>query len=202
MIRATFRTRRTRALCFDLESRPSAFWYDGSTTAEITAIGWKWSHEAETHALLLSAHGTFMYGKKNVADLTAYEFFADVLAAADLVYGHNIRAFDLPLFQAGLLRRQLPPLPELRTTDTLKDYPKRKDMSASLENLADMYGLDEDGKKHMSIIAWERANQLRDRGIESARERVTSDVRLQEFLKAKLDSLGLLGDPRTWKPKR
>lgn len=202
MIRATFTTRPTRALCFDLESRPSAFWWGDKTTAQITAFGWKWEDETEVYTLLLQADGTFVTDDGMTLDgMTAYGLFAAELAAADLVYGHNIRAFDLPLFQAGCFRHGLPPLPELRTTDTLKDYPKRKDMSASLENLAKMHGIDGDGgKKHMSVLDWEEANQLTPDGVTLARERVVSDVLLQERLRARLLELGMLREPRWWKP--
>jgi len=202
MIEATFTTRRTRALCFDLESRPSAFWWGDKTTAQITAIGWKWEDEPEAQAMLLLADGRFVCddGKK-IPAVRAYSFFASVLASSDLAYGHNIRKFDLPLFQSGLQRLNLPKLPQLRTTDTLKDYPKRHDMSASLENLAIIHGVDDDGgKKHMSITDWERANQLSAEGIAAARERVVSDVLLQEKLRARLIELGYLGPPRAWNP--
>jgi hypothetical protein len=130
----------------------------------------------------------------------AYLRFRDVLVSADLVYGHNIRRFDLPLFQAGLLRRQLPVLPELRTTDTLRDYPKRQDMSASLANLAALYELDEDGKLHLTQVDWERANRLTPDGVGLARDRVVSDVLLQERLRDRLLELGVLAAPRTWRP--
>lgn len=202
MIEVTFTTRRTRALCFDLESRPSAFWWGDKTTAQITAFGWKWSDEKRVHTMLLTADGAFLKDDgSSFGSAAAYQSFAGLLASADLVYGHNIRRFDLPLFQAGLLRRGLPKLPELRTTDTLKDYPKRHDMSASLENLAKMHGVDDEGgKKHMSVLDWEQANQLAPDGITLARERVASDVVLQEKLRARLIDLGLLGEPRTWKP--
>lgn len=190
------------SLCFDLESRPSAYWHDGQTTAEITAFGWKWSDEADVETLVLTRTGWFATDNGRTVDArTAYTRFRDLLCSADLVYGHNIRSFDCPLFQAGLLRLQLPPLTPLRTTDTLRDIPRRKDMSASLENLADMYGLDEDGKLHMSIVKWERANRLDPDGIERARARVRSDVLLQERLRNKLLELNLLGPPRTWRPR-
>lgn len=198
MIEATFYTRPTRALCFDLESRPSAFWFGDKTTAQITAFGWKWSDEPDVQTMLLRSDGRFDAGRRSAATAAwAYAAFRDVLTAADLVYGHNVRRFDLPLLNAGLLRLHLPPLPQLRTTDTLRDYPRRHDMSASLENLAKLYDLGGD-KKHMAIMDWEKANQLHPDGVELARQRVASDVLLQERLRGKLLDLGLLKPPRTW----
>lgn len=190
-----------RILCFDLESRPSAYWYDGNTTAEITAFGWKWQG-SDVETLLLKANGRFVnqHGRTFSAE-QAYRKFRSVLLEADLVFGHNIRGFDLPLFQAGLWRLQLPLLPKIgRTSDTLKDIPRRKDMSASLENLAELYQLDDDGKLHMSIMAWEKANRLLPAGVEKACRRVASDVLLQERLRLKLLEIGLLRKPKAWKP--
>ncbi len=195
-------TSKGRVAGWDLESRPNAFWYDGATTAEITAFAWKWTDEPNVHSMLLLRDGRFQCSDgSKVSEVKAYLTFADVLNSSALVFGHNIRNFDCPLFSAGLLRRSLPPLKPLLTTDTLKDYPKRKDMSASLENLASMYGLDDDGgKKHMSIVNWEKANRLQPDGLELARERVVSDVLLQERLREKLLSLGILKPPRMWYP--
>lgn len=193
----------SRLLCWDLESRPLAFWYDGATTAEITAFGWKWSDERGVRTLLLQADGLFLNDSgETLNDTSAYQTFVAELSAAGLVYGHNIRSFDLPLLNAGLLRRKLRPLPRLLTTDTLRDYPKRKDMSASLENLAKVYGIQAGGtgKKHMATLDWEQANRLTPEGVMRARERVVSDVRLQEKLRRRLLDEGLLGPPKMWGP--
>lgn len=193
-----------RVLCFDLENRPLAYWYDGQTTSEITAFGWKWADESRPRAMILQRDGYYAEaderGRENIMNARfAHDWFRDELASADLVYGHNIRKHDLPMFNAWLLRLQRDPLPPLLTTDTLRDYPKRNGMSASLENLAAMYDLG--GEKFgMSQPMWERANQLTDDGVALARKRVVSDVLLQERLRDKLLSLGLLKEPRRWQP--
>ena len=191
---------KSRLLCFDLENRPLAYWYDGETTSEITAFGWKWSDEKHIHSMLLQADGRFVADNSEVlAAADAYMFFARTLEQAGIVYGHNIRRHDLPILNAGLIRRGLPTLPPLLTTDTCKDLPKRGGLSYSLENMAAMYGLP--GKKYtMSQPAWEAANRLTGDGMELARKRVVSDVLLQERLRAKLLELGLLKEPRRWTP--
>ena len=187
-------------LCFDLENRPLAYWYDGQTTAEITAFGWKWTHEDEVHSLLLRNDGFFQHSTgARLTDTQAYLLFYSALTSSGVVYGHNIRRHDLPMFQAGLLRRQLPILPELKTSDTLTDYPKRSGMSRSLENLAAMYEL-EGEKYNMSQPAWEKANRLSDDGMELARKRVVADVLLQERLRDKLLELTILRPSRVWRP--
>jgi hypothetical protein len=185
-------------VCFDLENRPLAYWYDGETTSEITAFGWKWSDEKVVHTMLLLPDGEFVFdGKTGLAEHDAYERFAFELEGAGVVYGHNIRRHDLPMLNAGLLRRQIAPLKPILTTDTCRDLPKMGGMSKSLENLAAYYGLE--GKKYtMSQPAWENANRLTESGIELARKRVASDVLLQERLRAKLVALDLLKAPRMW----
>jgi hypothetical protein len=189
-----------RSVCFDVENRPLAYWFDDRTSAEITAIGWLWSDENVVRTLMLLPDGYFLAddGVMMPAGM-AYTIFRNVLCEADLVFGHNIRRHDLPLFQAGLLRQQLPPLPSILTTDTCKDIPKRKEMSASLENLAALYKLP--GKKLvMAQAEWEDANRLTDTGIALSRKRVAEDVLLQDRLRNKLAELKILRPPRVWKP--
>ncbi|MCR4340947.1 MAG: hypothetical protein NUW01_13790 [Gemmatimonadaceae bacterium] len=150
--------------------------------------------------MLLQPDGSFLKDDGlSLACDDAYQRFVGELSAAWLVYGHNIRKFDLPLLNAGLMRRELPVLPRLLTCDTLRDYPKRKDMSASLENLAKNHGLP-GGKKHMGTADWERANRLTADGMAETRKRVVSDVLLQERLRARAGERGYLSEPKVWEP--
>lgn len=193
------RARPRKVLCWDLENRPLAYWYDGETTSEITAFGWKWGHEEGVHTLLLNNNGRFVKDDgKTISQRRALEDFTGTLRSADLNYGHNIRSHDLPMLQAHLLRLEMPLLGPVLTCDTLRDLPKRKGMSFSLENLAAFYGLE--GEKHsMTQAAWENANRLTRSGIDEARVRVTSDVLLQERLRNKLLELEILKAPRIWR---
>ena len=186
------------SLCFDLENRPLAYWYDGQTTSEITAFGWKWSDESDVQTMLLLPENFYQCDDgSRIPYEMAHARFREVITSAGLVYGHNIRRHDLPMLNSWLIRLQLPTLPTLRTSDTLKDIPKRGHISASLENLAALYGL-EGTKYHMPQPKWEDANQLTPDGVWLARKRVVSDVLLQERLRNKLRELELLKPPRMW----
>lgn len=189
---------RVRLLCWDLENRPLAYWYDGQTTSQITAFGWKWSDDRKPYTLMLRPDGRYEMDEGDSLDACeAHDYFREMLCSAGIVFGHNIRRHDLPIMQAWLLRLELPPLPPLLTSDTCRDYPRRKDMSASLENLVALYGVK--GRKFsMSQPMWEEANRLTEAGIALARKRVASDVLLQERLRARLVELGLLAAPRVW----
>lgn len=187
-----------RILDFDLENRPLAYWYDGETTSEITAFGWKWTDERHVQTMLLRPDGDFVSDEGAVIPREmAYQLFAAELASAGLVFGHNIRRHDLPMLNAGLLRLELPPLRPMLTSDTCRDLPKRGGLSYSLENMVAMYGI-KGSKYTMSQPMWEDANRLTDGGVALARKRVSSDVILQERLRAKLLDLRLLGAPRVW----
>lgn len=188
-----------RVVGWDTENRPSAYWYDGRTTSEITAFGWKYVDEPDVHTLLLQRDGRFVDddGKK-LSAARAYGRFVQVLETAHLNFGHNIRRHDLPNLNAGLLRLQLPPLRPVLTTDTLRDQPKTGGRARSLAALAEEYELG-GSKLSMSQPAWERANRLTQDGVTQARERVASDVLLQERLRDKLLELGLLKAPSVWR---
>jgi len=190
-----------RLLGFDFENRPLAYWYDGQTTSEITAIGWKFTDEPECHTMMLTADGSFVLpGGVHLSDVEAYLHFRKILLTENtVVFGHNIRKHDLPIFQAGLLRRQLPPLTPIKNSDTLRDIPKKNGLSASLANLSAMYGLDGE-KQSMSHSDWELSNRLTPEGIALARGRVVGDVLLQEKLLAKLKELELLRPAKMWNP--
>ena len=56
-LRVTGRPRKV--LGWDCENKPLAYWYDGETTSEITAIGWKWTNQPNVNVLLLRNDGRF-----------------------------------------------------------------------------------------------------------------------------------------------
>lgn len=200
MIRVKIKQRPLRALCFDLESRPLAFWYGDKTTAEITAFGWKWLDEPDVHTLVLRDGQLYEDDEgRKVPYQRAHELFGMELASSGLAYAHNCRRFDLPLLAGWRLRLGLPPLPELLTTDTLRDLYRRTDVSASLESLVEYLDI-EVGKHRMSAPKWERANQLRRDGVAEARVRVSTDVLIQEEARKRLLDRGQLRDPRVWRP--
>lgn len=191
----------SRRLCFDLENRPLAYWYDGQTTSEITAFGWRWDGDPEVNTLMLRPGGCYEADDGTLLDYSeAYRVFQHRLRSADVVYGHNIRRHDLPMLNDTLVHRlKLPSLPPLRTSDTFKDLLRGRTMSVSLESLAALYGLDGE-KKKMAQADWEAANRLDDHGVTLARERVSSDVVLQAELRETLIAHGVLGPPKWWRP--
>jgi hypothetical protein len=179
-----------RLLDFDIENRPLAYWYPGETTAEVTAIAACWMDGPQTmRGWLLGRH-------KPAAMLKGFRALYD---QADMVTGHYIRRHDLPILNGAMLEAGMPALEPKLTCDTKMDLTKRKDISASLEELAVMFGL-EARKAHMSNTDWREANRLKPSGIAKAKERATSDVRLHMEIYKRLVDGNYLSAPKVWRP--
>lgn len=176
-----------RILDFDLENRPLSYLGMGFTTDEITAIGCSWVGTDHVDVWLLGQH----------KPRTMLREFVKRYMEADIVTGHYIRRHDLPILNGSLLEHGLPVLPPKLTSDTKMDLVRRKGISASQENLSEMFGLDAE-KQHMSQVRWRSANRLTKAGLEATRGRVTSDVVQHKQLRERLILAGALGAPKLW----
>lgn len=181
---------RLRILDFDLENRPLSYWYDGQTTAEITAIAAGY----EPDNIQCRAIGPVRGGYEEML-----LWFVARYNAADVVTGHYIRRHDLPIINGALLEAGLKPLKPKLTIDTKEDLIKRKDLSASQEALASMLGLPEP-KRHMTQGDWREANRLTPAGVAKTKERVIGDVVQHMALREALVEIGALGAPKVWRP--
>lgn len=194
----------TRVLDFDFESKPLWFWWD-KPTAVITSLSYMESVGG------VIDHDTLRSEVAPLDTRQAYtewvEHVAGLLCGADILTGHNIDRFDLPLLQAQLMRSGLDGLPRLMTQDTMR-LPKKRDMSASQESLINYAALEATCpigmpiyKHHLSIPEWEDAALGWDeKGILT--ERPTSDVHGHAHLREVLIEKGYLAEPRIWKPGR
>lgn len=118
---------------------------------------------------------------------------------ADLVTGHYIRKHDLRIVNGLLMRYQQAPLGSKLTIDTKSDWLKKKDVSASLENLLKYYGIPH-SKVHLSTADWEEINDGNPRLLPLLRARCVGDVRAQVALFKKMVKLEHLGEPKMWQP--
>ena len=183
--------RPIKVLTVDLENRPLSYRGYEQTSAEITAIAISWGDPDKIECKLLTNKAGSM--------VRMLEWFRKKYDEADLVTGHFIRRHDLPILISAYLENGLPLLGPKLTSDTFLDLVKRKDLSASQENLAAMYGLEQE-KAHMNQDQWRKANRLLSDGIALARERVEQDVRQHMALRARLIEAGALKAPKIWHP--
>jgi len=186
--RVVVRHRPMRVLDFDVECRPLHF-YGDYVSKEITAMAWAWCDRPEDVTCLL-------LGEVELTQMLRR--FREVFDAADMVTGHFIRGFDLPLICGALTEHQLPMLPDKLTQDTKLDLVRRHGLSGSQENIGGMLGL-EHPKVPMDQTKWRAANRLTAEGLAAVRERVTGDVRQHIEMRRKLLALGYLSEPVKWK---
>lgn len=189
-----------KILDIDIENRPLSYLGNDWTSAEITGIAWAWIDDKppKPECLLLQKDETYcVEGGEHLAPATAFAQIAALLASADLVTGHYLRKHDLPILNGAMIEYGLPPLPRLLVQDTKLDLVKRKDLSASQENLASMFALPE-AKHHMTQSEWRKANRLSPEGMQATYKRVTDDVLQHIALRQTLIERHLLHPPQRW----
>jgi hypothetical protein len=94
----------------------------------------------------------------------------------------------------------LPLLEDKLTQDTKLDLVKRSGISASMESLGSMFGIETD-KYHMTQTKWRSANRLTPEGIAHTKKRVTYDVQMHIEMRRHLLDMGMLRAPSIWSGK-
>lgn len=191
-----------RILDFDVECRPLS-WYGGDwVSKEVTAIAWAWVSPSDparikgrVQCVLLEGSLAGFTPEYQVGEML-YEF-RQAYDAADIVTGHFIRGFDLPVLNGAALDVGVEPFGPKLTQDTKGDLVRFTGLSKSQESLGAMLGL-KHPKVGMSQAAWRDANRLTPEGIERTRRRVVGDVKQHVEFRAALLERGLLGPPRVW----
>lgn len=179
-----------RVLDFDVEARP-LHWIGGDyVSKEITAIAWAWTHAPEDVTC-------YLLGETD--PVIMLRAFLEAYAQADMVTGHFIRGYDLPMVNGALTEYQLPTLAKKLSHDTKLDYVRRQGLSASQESIGSMLRL-EHPKVHMDQTSWRDANRLTPEGLAKVRARVVGDVQQHIEMRQRLMELGYLAPPKLWEP--
>jgi hypothetical protein len=185
-----FVKKRLKILDFDIESRPLSFWVPTKPTAEITAIASCWVDEP----------ASLKVDPLGVTDTeTMLLNFVERYDQADMVTGHYIRGFDLPMINGALMEFGLPHLKPKMVCDTRMDMRRKGDIPATQEYLGEILGVSLD-KVHMTQNDWREGNRLLEKGIEKTRKRVVGDVYQHILIRGKMLELNLLKSPRIWSP--
>lgn len=116
---------------------------------------------------------------------------------ADVVTGHYIRKFDLPILNGALLEWGMAPLSQKATVDTKLDLLDVAGLSQSQENLSALKDLEE-SKFHMNDNWWRKVARLTPEGLALAEERVVTDVKQHQALRVSLRQW--IKPPTTWRP--
>src|SRR5579859_5482028 len=180
--------RQLTILDFDIENRPLSYLGQDFTTADITAIAWKW---------IGSKGKPTVYALGEVSSEEMLIAFVEEYNKADIVTGHYIREHDLPMINGALSDFDMPPLSPKLVSDTKLDMIKRKGMSGSQENIGGMLGL-QFPKFKMTQHEWRAANRLTKEGIKLTKTRVVADVEQHIEMREALIKRGWLLPPKVW----
>lgn len=180
---------RLKILDFDCEARPLNWGGGDFVFKEVTAIAAKFIGERKTFCWLLG----------EVEPVEMLEGFRELYDQADIVTGHYILGFDLPLLNGALTEYERPALRSKLAHDTKIHLVKRSGISGSQENLGAMLGL-QHPKVQMDHSKWREANRLTPEGLKLTRKRVVGDVLQHIEMRQRLLDLGYLGPPRRWSP--
>lgn len=181
-----------KVLDFDVECRPITYGGGDFTFGQVTAIASAWIVRGKPRNIEVVHLDLDPRSHRRML-----KAFVKRFNEADLVTGHFIRGFDLPVINGSLLREGLHPLTEKLTHDTKNDLLRRKHVSASQESLGAMLGL-EHPKVAMTQQDWYEANTLTNRGIAKTRRRVVGDVKQHVELREQLLERGWLAPPKVW----
>lgn len=184
-----------RILDFDLENRPLSYLGSDYTTGDITAIAWAWDEGQPLDEIEVFCEVQTKDDRSRERMLRA---FVKAYDAADMVTGHYIMGYDLPVINGALMENGLPPLGDKLVCDTKVHLKKAKYISKSQENLAAMLGIDEP-KVQMNTPLWREANRLTPRGVQLNRERCVGDVIQHMALRKRLIELDMLTGPQVWR---
>lgn len=183
-----------RVLDFDIETRKIGF-HDAGRFApagcEPVAVAFKWHGEKTVNVRTMNQVWTLQALKWLVRPL--FEAFAE----ADVITGHYIKKFDLPILAGVALETGVYFERPLTVLDTKSDLVEFQGMSKSQENLAALMGIEE-SKFHVNDNTWRQVARLTKDGMAMAQERVVGDVQQHEAIYNRLLAEGQLGRPNAW----
>jgi len=190
----TVEERPLRILDFDLETIAAGFADPEWVPQKITCVAWSWIGSDEVRVETCGgSRGLYEepQQRRNMLSLFLRDF-----AQADMVTGHNLLRFDLPVLNADLMRLNLPPIGPVLVQDTMR-LPRSKGFKKGQDNLA---GLLETYERKLALDwqQWEEA--YAQPGWPTVMDRCRSDVVMHKEMRALMLQRGILKAPRVWYP--
>ena len=192
-MRFVVRSREPRILDFDLETIAAGFADPNWVPQKITCVAWSWIGEEEVHVRVCGPAGLFGKPQKRASMLIP--FLAE-LEKADMVTGHNILRFDLPILQAECLRLNLPPLGRMRVQDTMRIV-RTKGFKKGQDNLEALLK----SKQQKLALNWQQWQDAYDEyDWSTIKERAVTDVQGHKEIRAEMLKREWLKPPVEWRP--
>ena len=183
----------TRILDWDIETVAAGFSDPAWVPQKITCVAWSWIGSDEIHARISTSEGLFSRPERRAKML---EPLLQAISEADMVTGHNLIRFDLPLLNAECLRLGLPSLRSVLVQDTMR-LVRTKGFKKGQDNIS--YLLDVPiNKLSLSWQQWQDAYE--EKGWATVVERCKSDVAGHKLMRQEMLDRGWLRAPTRWAP--
>jgi DNA polymerase elongation subunit (family B) len=186
---------KMKILDFDLETVAAGFADPDWVPQKITCAAWSWIDEDEVHCEVCSPMGLF--GKPELR-VKMLEPLVEAINEADMLTGHNLLRFDLPVLQSELLRLKMNPLGHQLVQDTMRIL-KTKGFKKGQDNLGALLKSDEQ-KLSLSWQQWEDAYD--EQGWQTIKDRAISDVKMHKQIRETMIKNKWISPPTAWKPWR
>jgi DNA polymerase elongation subunit (family B) len=187
-----FAGRGLRILDFDLETLAAGFADPDWVPQKITCAAWSWVGSEKVDARISTQAGFFDPALR----LKMLEPLLAAIYEADMLTGHNVIRFDLPVLNSECLRLGKPPLKPMLVQDTMR-LPKTKGFKKGQDNISGLLGTT-NKKQAMTWQEWEDA--YRQGGWKEIISRCKSDVLQHKEMRQEMLERGWLRGPVTWRP--
>ncbi len=182
----------THILDFDVETVAAGFADPQWVPQKITCVAWSWIGEDKTESRICTPYGLFGKPELRKEMLAA---LLEQMRKADMVTGHNIERFDLPVINAECMRFRLEPIREILVQDTMRLY-RSTGFKKGLDNLECLFKTQQ---KKMALNWQEWQDAYDEDGWTDIRRRCESDVIGHKEVRRQLLDARFLRSPRFWR---
>jgi len=183
----------TKILDWDCETIAAGFADPDWVPQKITCVAWSWIGSDQIEARISTSEGLFSQPRKR------YEMLEPLLQAideADMVTGHNLLRFDLPVLNSECLRLGFPSLRGILVQDTMR-LVRTKGFKKGQDNIASLVKVPIN-KLSLSWQQWQDAYE--EPGWETVIERCKSDIASHKLMRQEMLERGWLKSPIKWNP--
>ena len=190
---ASLRATRPKILDFDCETIAAGFADPQWVPQKITCVAWSWVGADAVESRIATSEGLFSRPDRRRKML---EPLIESILEADIVTGHNLLRFDLPILNAECLRLGMPSLTRLLVQDTMKIV-KTKGFKKGQDNLV---ALTDVPLRKLALSWQEWQDAYEEKGWKTVVERCVSDVLGHKMLRQEMLDRGWLKPPIPWRP--
>ena len=182
-----------RILDFDIETVAAGFDDPQFVPQKITCVAWSWIGEDAVESRIATSEGLFSRPKRRAKMLKP---LLEAISEAEMLTGHNLLRFDLPVLASECMRLGLPVVRPILVQDTMR-IARAKGFKRGQDNLAELFDVPIK-KLALSWQGWQHAYE--EPNWQTVKDRAESDVMAHKILRERLLERRLLKPPVRWRP--